>query len=42
MELDPKSEPESKQIYVLVGTITAILLGFLALAILIYLYWVLP
>ncbi|MEK2688890.1 hypothetical protein [Bdellovibrio sp. GT3] len=42
MELDPKTEPESKQMYVLLGTIAAILLGFLTLAILIYIYWVLP
>lgn len=42
MELDPKAEPQSKQLYVLLGSIAAILLGFGAITVLLYLYFVMP
>jgi hypothetical protein len=42
MELDPKAEPQSKQIYVLLGSIAAILIGFGVLAVAVYVYMVMP
>ncbi|UYL09114.1 hypothetical protein B9G69_000805 [Bdellovibrio sp. SKB1291214] len=42
MELDPKTEPQSKQVYVLLGSIAAIFIGFGVIAILLYLYFVMP
>ncbi|WP_255490073.1 hypothetical protein [Bdellovibrio sp. KM01] len=42
MELDPTTEPRSKQLYVLLGSIAAILLGVGALVMLMYVYLVMP
>ncbi len=42
MELDPQSEPRSKQLYVLIGSLAAILGGVGAIVILMYLFLVMP
>jgi hypothetical protein len=42
MELDRQTEPRSKQLYVLIGSLAAILLGVGTIVVLLYLYFVLP
>ncbi|WP_413292736.1 hypothetical protein ACLSU7_15055 [Bdellovibrio sp. HCB185ZH] len=42
MELDPQTEPRSKQLYVLLGSIAAILAGVGTIMGLLYIYLVLP
>lgn len=42
MELDPQTEPRSKQLYVLLGSLAAILTGVGAIVMFLYVFLVMP